>query len=85
MVRHWLVLRAGATAKWTLFDEEQADRAVSTKSSSSQTFQSFGLALKHDGIQLDLAINSAAIEDGPYFLTGYEAPLFSKATVLYKF
>ena len=84
-ITRWLVLRAGATAKWTLIDDEQADGAVSTKSSSSQTFQSFGVALKHDGFQLDLAINSAAIEVGPYFLTGYEAPLFSKATVIYIF
>lgn len=85
LVTRWLVLRAGATAKWTLIDEEQADGAVSIKSSSSQTFQSFGLALKHDGFQLDLAINSEAIEVGPYFLTGYELPLFSKVTVFYKF
>ena len=84
-ITSWLVLRAGATAKWTLIDDEQADGAVSTKSAGSQTFQSFGVALKHDGFQLDLAIDSAAIEVGPYFLTGYETSLISKATVIYKF
>lgn len=84
-LRPWLAVRAGAILRIRITDTQGGSQSGQHRIVDTTTAQSLGLAFRLDGLQVDFALESMVLQEGPYFLSGREAPLFAKVSLVHTF
>ena len=78
-------MRAGAILRIRITDTQAGSQFGLRRIVETSTTQSLGLALRLEGLQIDLALEPTVLQEGPYFISGKEAPLFAKVSLVHAF
>ncbi|MFB0516173.1 MAG: hypothetical protein ACETWG_06170 [Candidatus Neomarinimicrobiota bacterium] len=84
-IRPWIALRAGAILRLQLRNFDGSGEGSPLRQTRVSTAQTIGLALRIDALQVDFAVEPELLKEGLYFMSGMQAPLFTKVTIRYNF